>query len=111
MARVDCVPTLLAEPPREKGWDTVHSCHAVLDGRAQAFIGLGGNFVRAVPDTSRIEGAWRELPLTVHIATKLNRSHLLPGRASWLLPCLGRIEEDVQGGTPQSVTVEDSTSL
>ena len=98
------------EPPREKGWDTVDACHAVLDGRAKAFIGLGGNFVRAVPDTSRIGNAWSALPLTVHIATKLNFSHLVPGKESWLLPCLGRIEEDLQGGVGQTVTIEDSTS-
>lgn len=98
------------EPPREKGWDTVHACEAVLQGKAQAFIGLGGNFTRAVPDTARIEHAWRDLPLTVHIATKLNRSHLLPGKSAWILPCLGRIEEDLQDGIPQAVSVEDSTS-
>ena len=98
------------EPPRTKGWDTVESCAAVLDGRARAFIGLGGNFVRAIPDTSRMEVAWRKLDLTVHVATKLNRSHLLLGAASWLLPCLGRIEEDRQAGVAQSLSVEDSTS-
>ena len=84
------------EPPREKGWDTVESVEAVIRGEAQAFIGLGGNFVRAIPDHGRAEPAWRGLDLTVHIATKLNRSHLLPGRSSYLLPCLGRIERDDQ---------------
>ena len=98
------------EPPRAKGWDTVESCEAVLEGRAKAFIGLGGNFVRAIPDTSRMEAAWQSLELTVHIATKLNRSHLLPGATSWILPCKGRIEEDIQSGIPQAVSVEDSTS-
>ena len=98
------------EPPREKGWDTVESCEAVIDGRAKAFIGLGGNFVRAIPDTGRMEAAWQSLDLTVHVATKLNRSHLLPGKSSWILPCLGRIEVDIQSETPQAVSVEDSTS-
>ena len=98
------------EPPRTEGWDTVAACEAVLDGSAQAFIGLGGNFTRAIPDQARIEPLWRELDLTVSIATKLNRSHLLPGKTCYLLPCLGRIETDMQASGPQSVTIEDSFS-
>ncbi|HVI98520.1 MAG TPA: FdhF/YdeP family oxidoreductase [Sphingomonas sp.] len=98
------------EPPREEGWDTVQSCEAVLDGRAQAFVALGGNFTRAIPDQARIEPVWRKLGLTVHIATKLNRSHLLPGETCYLLPCLGRIETDMQASGPQAVTIEDSFS-
>ena len=98
------------EPPRGKGLNTVETCQSILDGTVKAFIGLGGNFVRAVPDHDRIESAWRSLDLTVHVATKLNRSHLLPGRASYLLPCLGRIERDLQADAAQTVTVEDSTS-
>jgi molybdopterin-dependent oxidoreductase alpha subunit len=98
------------EPPREEGWDTVQSCEAVLDGRAQAFVALGGNFTRAIPDQARIEPVWRKLGLTVHIATKLNRSHLLPGETCYLLPCLGRIETDMQATGPQAVTIEDSFS-
>jgi molybdopterin-dependent oxidoreductase alpha subunit len=98
------------EPPREKGWDTVAACEAVLDGTAQGFIGLGGNFVRAIPDQQRIEPAWRDIPLTVHIATKLNRSHLVPGKTCYLLPCLGRIETDMQASGAQSVSIEDSFS-
>ena len=98
------------EPPRTKGWDTVESCRAVLDGRASAFIGLGGNFLRAVPEHGPMEAAWRSLGLTVHIATKLNRSHLFPGRECWLLPCLGRMEADEQAGGAQAVSIEDSFS-
>ena len=98
------------EPPRDKGWDTVESCEKVLSGEAQAFIGLGGNFVRAVPDHGRVEPAWRALDLTVHIATKLNRTHLIPGRTCYLLPCLGRIERDDQATGPQAVSIEDSFS-
>jgi molybdopterin-dependent oxidoreductase alpha subunit len=97
------------EPPRKPGLTTVDACQGVLDGRVQAFLSLGGNFVRAVPDTARIEAAWRKLPLTVHVATKLNRSHLVHGRVSYLLPCLGRIEIDRQYGGEQTVSVEDST--
>ena len=97
-------------PPRKKGLNTVETCEGVLDGSVRAFIGLGGNFIRAVPDHHRIEPAWRGLELTVQIATKLNRSHLVNGRVAYLLPCLGRIERDVQLGGEQTVTVEDSTS-
>ena len=97
-------------PPRKKGLNTVEACEGVLDGSVRAFVGLGGNFVRAVPDHHRIEPAWRNLELTVQIATKLNRSHLVNGKVAYLLPCLGRIERDVQLGGEQTVTVEDSTA-
>jgi molybdopterin-dependent oxidoreductase alpha subunit len=99
------------EPPREKGLNTVEVCEGVLAGRVRAFVGLGGNFVRAVPDTDRIEPSWRGLRLTVHIATKLNRSHLVHGEVSYLLPCLGRIEIDRQCGVEQTVSMEDSTGV
>ena len=95
--------------PRDKGLNTVEACQGVLDGRVKGFIGLGGNFVRAVPETDLIEAAWTRLPLTVQIATKLNRSHLVHGKVAYLLPCLGRIEIDRQAAGPQSVTMEDST--
>ncbi|WP_300574153.1 FdhF/YdeP family oxidoreductase [Phenylobacterium sp.] len=98
------------EPPRQKGLTTVEVCEGVLDGSVRAFIGLGGNFVRAVPDSPRVEAAWTGLDLTVQIATKLNRSHLINGRTAYLLPCLSRIEEDVQATGPQTVSMEDSTS-
>jgi len=98
------------EPPRAKGWDTIESCEAVRDGQAQAFLQLGGNFFRAVPDHAVMEPAFQRLDLTVHVATKLNRSHLLPGKVSYVLPCLGRIELDAQATGPQAVTMEDSFS-
>ena len=98
------------EPPRTKGLNTVEACEGILDGSVTAFIGLGGNFLRAIPDTGRMEPAWAKLRLTVHIATKLNRGHLVPGEVSYILPCLGRIEKDVQASGAQSVAVEDSTS-
>ncbi|MFG5119387.1 FdhF/YdeP family oxidoreductase [Methylorubrum sp. POS3] len=98
------------EPPREKGLNTVEACEAILDGTVKAFIGLGGNFVRAVPDTRRMEEAWRRQRLTVQVSTKLNRSHLVHGEVSYILPCLGRIEIDEQASGPQAVSMEDSTS-
>ncbi|HTV77230.1 MAG TPA: FdhF/YdeP family oxidoreductase [Steroidobacteraceae bacterium] len=97
------------EPPLHKGLNTVETCKGVLAGSVRAFIGLGGNFVRAVPETALLEKAWSNLSLTVQIATKLNRSHLVHGRESYLLPCLGRIEVDRQQGGAQAVTMEDST--
>ena len=96
-------------PPREKGMNTVEACEGVLARRVKAFVALGGNFIRAVPETGLMEAAWRDLRLTVQIATKLNRSHLIHGEVAYLLPCLGRIEVDQQASGAQSVSMEDST--
>ncbi|WP_279478987.1 FdhF/YdeP family oxidoreductase [Aureimonas sp. SK2] len=98
------------EPPREKGLATVEACQGIIDGTVKAFIGLGGNFSRAVPETELIEKAWRNLRLHVQISTKLNRNHLLPGAVTYILPCLGRIERDRQASGDQTVSVEDSTA-
>ncbi|MGN6236547.1 FdhF/YdeP family oxidoreductase [Dyella sp.] len=98
------------EPPREKGLTTVDACEGIRDGSVQGFVSLGGNFVRAIPDRDVMEPAWRQQALTVYIATKLNRSHLVHGRVSYLLPCLARPEEDMQQSGPQSVSIEDSFS-
>jgi molybdopterin-dependent oxidoreductase alpha subunit len=96
-------------PPRKKGLNTVETCKGVLTGRVRAFIGLGGNFIRAVPETAMLEEAWHRLDLSVQIATKLNRSHLIHGKLAYLLPCRGRTELDQQRSGAQSVTTEDST--
>jgi molybdopterin-dependent oxidoreductase alpha subunit len=80
------------EPPRDKGRNTVEACEGILSGEVRGFVSLGGNFVRAIPDTDRMEDGWRRLRLSVQIATKLNRSHLVPGEVTFLLPCLSRIE-------------------
>ncbi|WP_404338469.1 FdhF/YdeP family oxidoreductase [Sphingomonas sp. MMS12-HWE2-04] len=98
------------DPPTEKGLNTVESCRGIIDGSVKAFVGLGGNFLRAVPETGPMEEAWPRLEISVQIATKLNRNHLFPGKAGYLLPCLGRIEEDLQASGPQAVSIEDSTS-
>ncbi|MBH0236373.1 FdhF/YdeP family oxidoreductase [Methylobrevis albus] len=97
------------EPPREHGLTTVDACKAILDGEVTGFIGLGGNFLRAVPEHGPMEAGWPKLRLTVQVATKLNRGHLFNGEVAYLLPCLGRIEIDAQATGPQVVTVEDST--
>jgi molybdopterin-dependent oxidoreductase alpha subunit len=99
------------EPPRTKGLNTIEACEGILKGDVKAFVSLGGNFLRAVPDTSRMEPAWRKLRLTVNVATKLNRSHLVHGEVAYLLPCLGRIEVDKQQDAPQTLSIEDSTGV
>lgn len=96
-------------PPREPGYDTAHACGAIIDGKVKAFVGLGGNFLRAAPETAALESAWRRLRLTVQVATKLNRSHVVHGETHYLLPCRGRIEIDRQASGQQVVTVEDAT--
>jgi molybdopterin-dependent oxidoreductase alpha subunit len=96
-------------PPREAGLTTVDACQAIIDGTLHAFIGLGGNFLRAVPEQGMIEANW-ERDLTVQVATKLNRGHLFCGETAYLLPCLVRAEEDIQASGPQVVTMEDSLS-
>lgn len=98
------------EPPREKGLNTVEACEGIVSGDVKAFISLGGNFVRAIPETVRMEEAWRTMRLTVQISTKLNRSHLINGEVAYILPCLGRIEIDTQASGPQAVSMESSTS-
>ncbi|WP_089340441.1 FdhF/YdeP family oxidoreductase [Burkholderia singularis] len=99
------------EPPREHGYDVVETIEAMLDGRIDVFIGLGGNFAMATPDTPRTWQGLRNCDLTVHITTKLNRSHLVHGRNALILPTLGRTEIDMQNGVAQGVTVEDSMSM
>lgn len=96
------------EPPREHGVDAVGAVRAFRDGRAKVFFGLGGNFVSAMSDTHVTEEALRSADLTVHVSTKLNRSHVVHGRRALILPTLGRSERDRTGGHPQRVTVEDS---
>jgi molybdopterin-dependent oxidoreductase alpha subunit len=98
------------EPPRAHGHDAVAAVQALRDRRASVFIGLGGNFVAAMSDTRVTEEAMRGATLTVQISTKLNRSHVTPGRTALILPTLGRTERDLTGGRVQRVTVEDSMS-
>jgi molybdopterin-dependent oxidoreductase alpha subunit len=98
------------EPPRRQGYDTVEAVRALRDGTARVFVGMGGNFAAAAPDTAVVEEAMRGADLTVQISTKLNRSHVVCGRTALILPVLGRSERDQTGGREQRVTVEDSMS-
>jgi molybdopterin-dependent oxidoreductase alpha subunit len=99
------------EPPRNKGHNAIEAVEAIRDGRSKALICLGGNLAVAMSDPEVTFKAMRSLGLAVHIATKLNRSHLLLAKQSFILPCLGRTEIDSQASGPQSVTVEDSMSM
>ncbi|WP_083337921.1 FdhF/YdeP family oxidoreductase [Mycobacteroides franklinii] len=97
--------------PREHGLDTVTTIEGMHDGRVKVFIGMGGNFVLAAPDTAYTAAGLRKCALTVQVSTKLNRSHLVHGRKAVILPCLGRTEKDVQAAGTQGVTVEDAMSM
>ncbi|MBK3628577.1 FdhF/YdeP family oxidoreductase, partial [Streptomyces sp. MBT49] len=103
-------------PPREHGFDVVRAIRALRDGEAKLFFAMGGNFVSASPDTEVTEAAMRRARLTVHVSTKLNRSHVVTGARALILPTLGRTERDVQAGAngegaDQFVTVEDSMGM
>jgi molybdopterin-dependent oxidoreductase alpha subunit len=97
------------ETPQRKGVNTVEACQKIIDGDVKAVVLLGGNLVRAVPEHRLIDPAWRKLRLTVQVLTKLNRTALVHGEVSYILPCLGRIEIDQQASGPQAVSMEDST--
>ncbi|GAA4817185.1 FdhF/YdeP family oxidoreductase [Streptomyces ziwulingensis] len=98
-------------PPRAHGFDVVRAIRALRDGEAKVFFAMGGNFVAASPDTDVTEAAMRRARLTVHVSTKLNRSHAVTGARALILPTLGRTERDLQGGGEQFVTVEDSMGM
>ncbi|WP_134726722.1 FdhF/YdeP family oxidoreductase [Paracoccus luteus] len=98
------------DPPRDEGRTTVTAAEGIIDGSVRGFLQLGGNFAHSIPDTERVRPHWAGLDLVVSVATKLNRSHLSPGRETWLLPCLVRAEEDMQASGAQTVSIEDSLS-
>lgn len=97
--------------PRGHGYDVVRSIEALRDGKAKVLFAMGGNFVGATPDTDVTEAAIRKAALTVHVSTKLNRSHAVTGRRALILPTLGRTDKDVQTSGKQFVTVEDSMGM
>ena len=97
--------------PRHHGYDVVRAIAALRDGDAKVFFAMGGNFVSATPDTAVTEAAMRRARLTVHVSTKLNRSHAVTGTRALILPTLGRTDKDIQAGQAQFVTVEDSMGM
>ena len=98
-------------PPREHGLDTVNSIHAMHSGKAKVFFGVGGNFLSATPDTTYTAKAMQQCNLTVHVSTKLNRSHLVHGKEAIILPCFGRSDKDFTGGKEQFVSCENTTGV
>ncbi|HEY7371017.1 MAG TPA: FdhF/YdeP family oxidoreductase [Polyangia bacterium] len=98
-------------PPEAHGFDTVKTIQAMKDGKVKVFVGLGGNFLSATPDTHYTAEAIARCRLTVQISTKLNRGHLITGQQALILPCLGRTEKDLQAAGEQFVTVEDTTGV
>jgi molybdopterin-dependent oxidoreductase alpha subunit len=99
------------EPPREHGYDAVAAVKAMHEGKAKVFFGLGGNFAMAVSDTDYTAEALRNCKLTVHVSTKLNRSHLIHGETALILPCLGRTDRDMQSSGEQFVSCESTTGV
>ena len=99
------------KPPAAPGYNVVTALEAMIRREVKVFVAMGGNFAAAIPDWQQTQAPLRDLDLTVHISTKLNRSHLIHGRDALILPCLGRTEVDIQDGGPQSITVEDSMSM
>lgn len=99
------------DPPETPGYNVVETIHAMNDNKVRFFMALGGNFLSAAPDTLLTEKGFEKCEVTVHISTKLNRSHLAPGKISLILPCLGRTDKHFQGGKEQVVTVENSMGV
>jgi len=99
------------DPPEKWGYDTVETLHAMFQGKIKVFFAISGNFLSNTPDTVYTAHAMQKCKLTVHVSTKLNRSHLITGERALILPCLGRTEEDIQGTGGQFVTAEDSMGI
>ena len=98
-------------PPKEKGYNTVEAIKAMHAGKAKVFVSMGGNFLSATPDTEFTAEALQNVDLSVHVSTKLNRSHLVTGKTSIILPCLARSEKDIQHSGQQYVTMENSMGV
>ncbi|HEY5408897.1 MAG TPA: FdhF/YdeP family oxidoreductase [Ginsengibacter sp.] len=98
-------------PPEKEGYDVVNSIKAMHNANAKVFFALGGNFLSATPDTNFTAQGLRQCNLTVHVSTKLNRSHLVHGKEALILPCLGRSDKDEHDGITQFVSCENSTGV
>jgi anaerobic selenocysteine-containing dehydrogenase len=92
------------------GRDAAATIAGLFDGQVQALLSLGGNFAVAAPDAPRVQQALERCRFTLHIATKLNRTHCIPGEVGLLLPTLGRTDKDLRGGCEQTISTEDSSS-
>ncbi|WP_438988662.1 FdhF/YdeP family oxidoreductase [Polaribacter sp.] len=103
--------TFQFQSPRKHGFDVVEAIEAMHQKKAKIFFGMGGNFVSATPDTTFTAKALQNCDLTVHVSTKLNRSHLIHGKQALILPCLGRSEKDYQVSGAQFISVENSMGV
>lgn len=103
--------TFSFDPPLKDGYDVLGAIKAMAAGQAKFFMGMGGNFLSASPDTDYTAKALQQCLMTVQVSTKLNRSHLIHGRTALILPCLGRTELDVQESGPQFLSVENSAGV
>lgn len=99
------------EPPREHGYDVVESIQAMREGKLKVFFAMGGNFLSATPDTTYTAEALRKLEMSVHVSTKLNRSHLVHGEEALILPTLSRSDKDVVNGEAQFISCENSMGV
>ncbi len=95
-------------PPSNNGFDVVSAMEALEAVNVRVLMSLGGNLARVVPDTARSELALANCTLSIQVATKLNRTHLIAGETAIVLPTLGRTEHDVHNGEEQIVSVEDT---
>jgi len=98
-------------PPRDHGYDVVRAIKAMDEEKVKVFFGMGGNFLSATPDTNLTAAAIRKLKLTVHVSTKLNRSHLVHGQEALILPTLSRSDIDLVNGLPQFISTENSMGV
>jgi len=98
-------------PPKKHGYDVVKSIKAMHAGKAKIFFAMGGNFLSATPDTNFTAEALQNCTLTVHVSTKLNRSHLIHGKEALILPCLGRSDKDIKGGENRFISCENSMGV
>jgi molybdopterin-dependent oxidoreductase alpha subunit len=99
------------EPPKKKGYDTVEAIKAMHEGKLKFFFAMGGNFISATPDTNFTAEALRKMDMTVHVSTKLNRSHLVHGKEALILPCYSRSDKDIINGVEQIVSCENSMGV
>ena len=98
--------------PRAHGYDSVQTQHALETGDVDVFVSMGGNFLSAASDTAATAAGLKRTGLTVHVSTKPNRSHVVHGQTSLILPTLGRTDvDDKHPGGRQFVTIEDSMSV
>ncbi len=98
-------------PPQEDGYSVVDAIKAMYEGKVKVFVGMGGNFLSAAPDTNYTAQGFHNCDLTVQISTKLNRSHLTHGKTGLILPSMGRTDKYMKNGKSQFVTVENSMGI